>query len=566
MVVRGSTLDKLIKKVDSLASKKGIKKEKTVMIKEIKTLVNEYGYDPTQIEAFVPVQMGSSIKEADIVVYKSTSKKVPLIVIETKSPDKKKGLKQAISYAVSLGAKYAKWTNGDDFEVVYIQYTKDTHVEEPISDIPLAHKYGKKLKYGNGIGMPLVPIRDSDEFKKLMKHVHDIIRNVEKKALHEAFKVASRLIYAKVYDEKTTGREEYYSFQAGYAESITDVADRIRKLYSRARKREPSIFPEDLEVSNDLTLFKIAKLLGKYSLRDTDLDIKGEAYQHFLDSNMRGDLGQYFTPREITKAMVEIADPGEDHKILDPACGTGGFLLYSLFYVREKMIKKYGLNSIALRERLFEVAHYQIYGIEVSPEVAQAAISSMILSDDSHSNIKIANALAPWKELKSYGLEKEMFDIILTNPPLGLYEEDRKILDQFETGKGLPRQLSQVLFVERGLEFLKPGGLMVTIMSEDALENNERFIEFLNNNAYVRGIISLPRDAFKPYGANSKTNILIIQKPSPEIPETKKVFMAEAEFVGFDTSGKRISKNDLPIIVQEWRKFVKDIGFWGDSK
>ena len=546
----GQTLEELLAKTEKECERRGMVKEKDTLLKTLRDLVEVYGYSPKQICVFDQIKMGSKEYEADIVVYRDEQRRSPYIVVETKAP-RVEGLSQAKSYASVIGASFAMWTDGHDTE------TYDFSSDEIISTIPHASQPCGSLLYGNRVGTPLKPVRDVNELRHVFERLHGVIRDIEKKAHERAFKIASRLIYTKVYDEKNTPTGRFYSFQVGFAEKPSDVAQRIRNLYSVARRREPNIFPEDMGVSHDLTLFKVAKILGHVSLKDTDLDIKGEAYQYFLDVVFRGALGQYFTPREIVRAMVEMVDPTEDMKIIDPACGTGGFLLYSLFDVEKKLKKLYD-DIVSVREKLLEFAYYQLYGVEVEDDIAQAAISSMILCDDAHSHIIVADALAPWDDLSRHGLEPESFDVVLTNPPLGLYEQRREILNQFEVGRNRSRQLSQVLFVERGMEFLKPGGLMVTIMSEDALERDEDFIRYLKGNTLIRAVISLPREAFIPYGANSKTNILVIQKPGPEVPPTDEIFMAEAKFVGYDTSGKRIEKNDLPLIVDKWREFERE--------
>ncbi|RLI85561.1 MAG: hypothetical protein DRO98_06740 [Archaeoglobales archaeon] len=545
----GRTLEELLEKTERECEQRGMVKEKGPLLKTLSDLVKDYGYSPKQIGVFIPIRIGSKEFEPDIVVYKDEQRHSPYIVIETKAP-RKEGLSQAKSYADVIRASFAMWTDGHDTEVC------DLSSNEIISTIPHAFQPRGSLIYGNGVGISPKPIRDVNELRLIFGRLHDVIRDIEKKALERAFKIVSRLIYTKIYSEKNTPTKRFYPFQAGFAEKVPDVAQRIRKLYSVARKREPNIFPEDIGVSHDLTLFRVAKILGPVSLKDTDLDIKGEAYQYFLDVVFRGALGQYFTPREIVRAMVEMVDPTENMKIIDPACGTGGFLLYSLFHVKKKLKEQYDIVSV--REKLLEFAYYQLYGVEVEDDIAQAAISSMILCDDAHSHIIVADALSPWEDLRKHGLEPESFDVVLTNPPLGLYEQRREILNQFEVGRSRSRQLSQVLFVERGVEFLKPGGLMVTIMSEDALERDEDFIRYLKENTFIRAIISLPREAFIPYGANSKTNILVIQKPGAEVPPTDEIFMAEAKFVGYDTSGEHIEKNDLPLIVDKWCKFERE--------
>jgi len=520
-------------------------KEERIRQATFRYLHEKFGYPNNRIKRGVKVQMGAEVKEADGVIYLDDDLKKPFIVIETKSPDKKSGLFQGESYANALGARYVFWTNGDD-NAAY-----DAESKKEISNIPIAYKVGQ-LIYGNEIGLEQQPIDSVDRARRIFKKCHDILRDVEKKTNFYAFQIFSRLLYAKIWDEMNTGKEEYYSFQAGAGETPEEVADRIRRLYSEARRREPKIFPEDLGVREDLTLFKIAKILGPINLMETDLEIKGEAFQAFLDSNFRGGLGQYFTPRTIVRAMVEIVDPDHTDKILDPFVGSGGFLVYSLYHVKRKLEKKFSHDL--LQRHKFEFAHYNLYGIEVEEHIAQSAISDMLINEDAHAHIYVLDSLAPLKRIeKETGITSSSFDVILTNPPLGTVELRREILDQFELGRGREKQLVHVLSIERCLEFLRNGGVLCTIISEDVLERNKEAVDFIKTNASLKGIISLPLDAFKPYGANSKTNILILEKGVRETKEL--VFMAEALKVGYDTSGKPIEENDLIPIVNLWKKF-----------
>jgi type I restriction enzyme M protein len=299
-------------------------------------------------------------------------------------------------------------------------------------------------------------------------------------------------------------------------------------------------------------IFEIAKILGPLCLTATDLEVKGEAYQEFLDVHFRGPWGQYFTPRNIVRAMVQMADPDESSKVLDPACGSGGFLVYTIYYCRKKMAERYGKESPLFKRLLFEFSHYNLFGIEADDRIAQTAISNMILNEDAHARVFIFDALKSWKELSQLGLTKTMFDFILTNPPLGIRESRRHILDNFELGRGFQEQLGHILFLERGLEFLKPSGFFCTIISEDVLERASSAFDFIQRNAYLRAVISLEREAFIPYGANSKTNILLLQKKAEELVSDNYVFMAEAQNVGYDKAGRAIDENDLPAIVSRW--------------
>ncbi len=512
-------------------------------------VVEVYGYPKQRVRRKHAVQMGSDEREADLVIFLDDRCRKAHIVAETKAPNKKRGLAQGKSYAASLRARYVLWTNGTD------RAAWDMEADEEIGDVPAAHAPKKALVYGNDVGLDLRLIPDARDFRVIMGRCHDALRNIDHKTLDRAFEIMSRILYARIWDEMNTPSGAFYSFQAGYGETIGEVADRARRLYDVARQQEPTIFPADLGVTEDKTLLEIARILGPWSLVRTDLEVKGEAYQEFLDVRLRGEWGQYFTPRTVVKTMVEMADPDERTRILDPAVGSGGFLVYAIYHVRDKLEKGYGKNPSLFLRRMYDFAHYSLFGIEVDDRILQAAMSNMILNEDAHGHIMLGDALQDWPVLKAAGIHRDEFDMILTNPPLGIRESRPHILNNFELGKGLQEQVGHVLFLERGLEALKPGGLFCTIISEDVLERSPYVISWIERHANIRAVVSLPREAFIPYGPNAKTNILLLQKKGGGATDTGVIFMAEAINVGFDKSGKATDTNDLPQIVAHWQEF-----------
>ena len=517
-------------------------------------LQSERGYPLSRVRLDVAVTIGSRRGEADAVLYENDALTVPYAVIETKAPAQHKGLDQGISYAAAMTPRprYVLWSNGTD-------YTGwDMDLNEEIASIPPAYRRGPLRIYGNGIGRPLEAIRDASQFARLMARCHAVLRNVDRKTMDKAFEAISRLLYTRIWDEMNTPDAEFYAFSAGPSETIRMVAERIRSLYTVARMQEPDLFPVEIGITEDRTLFDIAILLGPWSLLETDLEVKGEAYQRFLDVRLRGEWGQYFTPRNIVRAMVQIVSPTENQKILDPACGSAGFLVYALYHVHQRLVAGYSTRPALLQRHLYDFAHYNLYGLDIDERIAQVAFSNMILNEDAHSHIFVGDALESLTYLeRNYGIKPGMFQVILTNPPLGIRENKRRILDNFTTGSGQAEQMGHVLFLERCLELLGPGGMLCTIISEDVLERMPDILQFIRDRAHIRAIISLTRDAFKAYGPNVKTSILLIQKHGPDVPPGDVVLMAEAKNVGYDKAGRTVSANDFPAVVDEWRVFWK---------
>lgn len=271
----------------------------------------------------------------------------------------------------------------------------------------------------------------------------------------------------------------------------------------------------------------------------------------------RDEYRQYFTPRPIVKFMVEFIDPDEDDLIIDPACGSGGFLLYSLMHVIEKIQGKYNENKNSISRISWDFAHKQIFGVEINDRIARIAMMDMIIHEDGHSNIECNNALLDFDKFdKVRDIRPNKYSIVFTNPSFGAIVKDKIILNKFELAKGRKSQKTEILFIERCLELLKEGRKLGIVIPDSILTNStlQYVREYILKNSKIVAIISLLQHAFSPSGAGVKASLLFLEKGKTQT-KNYKVFMAVAKHIGFDST-RREDSNDLPDILLDWKSYL----------
>jgi len=342
----------------------------------------------------------------------------------------------------------------------------------------------------------------------------------------EPFEEILKLIYAKLYSEKT-GK---LSFQT----------KNIRLLFDHAKKEWPGMFDKkDVIELSPAHLTICVKELSKIALYKTDLAIIDTAFEYLLPKSAKGSRGQYFTPRHIIAEMIEILNPKKDEYILDPACGSGGFLLHAAQWVKNQ--------DTASR----------IYGVDLDERMAKIAKALVLISGFETAHIYKANSLATIKEVADNN-----FDVICTNPPFGGEIRDEEILQEYElakNNKGERRFIVErhILFIERIIRFLRPGGRAALVVPQGVLNNtNLAYIrEWLFTKARIIGVIGLDANTFKPH-TNVKTSLLFLQKWHGKEPVDYPVFMAVSKKSGKNLSGKLIA-HDLAEITKRFREFIK---------
>jgi len=284
-----------------------------------------------------------------------------------------------------------------------------------------------------------------------------------------------------------------------------------------------------------------------------------------MDGFFKGDFGQYFTPREIISFVIQMMQPSRDDLVLDPACGSGGFLLHALDSVRREASEYYDEGTEEHFKYWHDFAQRRLFGIEINDEIARVAKMNMIIHDDGHTNAVCEDALDRIERLRetNSGFAKERFDLVLTNPPFGakISADEHPYLSSYELGnqtsakgKSTQRknQKSEVLFIERIWQFLKPGsGRAAVVLPDGVLTNaSQQYVrDFLLERFELQAVVSLPATAFAHYGAGVKSSLVFLRKRADEeaASDDEAVFMALAEKIGYDASGRETVNDTVPV-------------------
>jgi type I restriction enzyme M protein len=532
-----------------------------------------------------PVQMGSGEKRADISI--KNANRLTFLYIEVKAlgiteMQFREAERQLESYLSSTHtATIGLVTDGQ--RVRCIRKKVDPNDFEYIPDIPpfwagiaTKTKLVRKLPpLDSKAKTGLKPI--TERYERLLFEVHSTIRDADGLHDDEALDELAKVIYAKIYDERTTiekGVGAAFRFQVYGAANPSEAASEIRLLYEEARSKEievyskripnyersRGVFKNQIRLS-DAALFRVAEQLQEFSLVDSDADIKGRAFQQVLGPAIRAGMGQYFTPDPIVELAVGIVQPKASDLILDPFCGSGQFLTRCLRYV----IAAQGstLDDYSLHQFKF----FHLHGIEKSDRMVRIAMTDMMLHEDGHTNIRNLDALLSFENYPDMLALREdgsndpaIFDLILTNPPFGsiMRQEVMGMIGRFQLGhkkKSLPLE---ILGLERCFQFLRPGGRLAIVLPDGMLKNkNTRFVRgWVEQIAEIKAIISLPEDAFAAYGAMVKTSLCVFRKLAPGEAPTSKAFLCEVETLGYDATGRPKAGSEVQAVIEAFHKEV----------
>ena len=536
-------------------------------------LLEKYHYPAKRIE--LETEMPARVPRffADIVIYEDDAKKKPYIVVECKKDgisdaEFEQATKQAIGNARVLHAPFAICVAGNTRRAMETAEWNDKEPEKAtITDIPIS--YGKIEEYRFKKGDPDWDLKtlDKSELKRALEKSHNTLWAGGKRNPTVAFDELCKIIFVKIRDEKR-GRKtgEYYDFQIKTHEKAESVYKRLDAIYQEAKQKDPEVFKESLKIDPE-ELYTVVGHLQSVSLNKTDLDTKGVAFEQFMEDFFKGRSGQYFTPREIVSFAVKMMDIKNDDLVLDPACGSGGFLLHALDEVRNQAEEYYEGDDAEKYRFWHDFAQNNLFGIEINDSIARVAKMNMIIHDDGHTNVIGFDALEDVGKMteKNRGFEKNRFDVIVTNPPFGanVKRSEHPYLEKFALGqngkKSRDNQKTEILFIERCIDFLKPGtGQMAIVLPDGILTNaSTQYVrDFIMEHCQIMAIVSMPIFAFAHYGAAVKSSLVFVRrKAEREKLGRYKIFMAIAEHIGYDAKGKKDNQNDLFKICEEYKKF-----------
>jgi len=555
----------------------GIYSEEEVKVKCVLPYLEKIGYEKENLQLDRPVKIGRGLTVyPDIVVLVDEE---PAMVVETKRPGESLAnyVNQVISYSRLLQAPLAILTNG--FKTEVYDAFEAVSLGRDIPSLSEIHKIEKEIPWTDEMReraeSTLVIFENVPKFSDVLSECHDIVWNRDHLSPEMAFDEVSKLLFLKVNEEKRgkEGKEKNrLSLEEikGYDEE--GLARLIEyEIFKDTKNELPHIFTDPDERINlrASSIKEIINKLAPFDVLGTDVDVKGLTFETFLEKTFRGDLGQYSTPREVINFMVELVEPELGERIVDPAAGSGGFLI-KIFEELESKIREFTNPNI--RNTHFEDLRTKcLFGMDANQRIARICKENMFIHGDGHVGVYNADGLLNYKEIK-----ENSFDVVLTNPPFGGKVKSKDshgkfILDQYDLGKkeGIVRksQGTEILFLERCIKLLRddPPGRLAIILPDGILTNSSlKYVrDYIGANTIIKAIISLPHHTFVPKGSGVKTSVLYLYKKNGL--EQRDIFMGIPKYIGYNATGRPINKNDLLIIPRKFKEFergeLNDRGF-----
>ncbi len=551
-----------------------------------KILVEDYGYPKNHIQTHpqwrVRVRPSDTRKEypVDIAVFGTDRKEEhnEHIIIECKKPNRKDGQSQLEDYLRFSRANIGVWFNGQERLFLKKTETKGKVIFEELPNIP---KYGERLE---DIGLyKRQDLKVAHNLKNVFRSVRNYLAaNAVGITRDEVFaQQIINLIFCKIYDERFTKNEDTVKFRAGVGEDFKSVRKRIEQLFVRVQSQYSDVIdPNEKILLDDTTLVHCVGALQIYCLMESQRDAIAEAFETFIGPSLKGGQGQFFTPRNVVRLIVGMAHPGAEEKIIDPACGSGGFLVDALRFVWRKIEDsgnelRWPSQEIYSEKQRAAIQNFR--GLDKDGFLSKVAKAYMAILGDGRGGVFCENSLeTPMKW--AFGTQEMVglgqFDVVITNPPFGkkLRIDETSLLSSYELGhkwkktrttdtysktaKLQDAQSPQILFIERCLEFLKPGGKLGIILPESMFCNpNHRYIvQYIKSVAQIKAVISMPEELFQPY-THAKTCAVLIEKKSSNKCMDEGIFMAVAQWCGHDSRGLEIPRDDIPKIQKRYEEY-----------
>ncbi|MHB8262340.1 MAG: N-6 DNA methylase [Acidimicrobiales bacterium] len=535
-------------------------------------LVEEYGYPldhvQTRPQFHVRKSPGGKTKAypVDIAVFSGSAHREDSvhIIVECKRRVRKDGITQLRLYMdMSPACEIGVWFNGEDHE--YIRKVFGSDGTRSYTTLPNIPRFGQRIE---DVGMytrkELVkPTNLKAVFRDLRNHLAGNMTGITRdEALAQEI---VNLLFCKIYDEINTGADDVVTFRCGQSESAEAVAERILTLFEDVKTEYSDVFSEADAITLDRpSISYVVGELQTYCVTDTDRDAIGEAFEVFIGPALRGAEGQFFTPRNVVRLLVEMLDPEPGEMIIDPACGSGGFLIVALEHVWSKLEKQAvakGWSDVQLDRKKREVASKTFRGIDKDSFLAKVTKAYMAIIGDGRGGVFCVNSLQPpteWDSLAKAKVKLGTFNVVMTNPPFGkrIKITGASILEQYDLGHKWKRnadtgdmeqsgtlqwdQSPQLLFLERCLQLLGTGGRLGIVLPESILGNPsyEHILQWLHDHATVRAVVTMPEALFKTSGkggTHAKVCVLFAEKRVE--PPGSEIFLADAKWCGHDSRG-----------------------------
>lgn len=575
----------------------------------LRVLHFDYGYPLDRIQLEYSVSFGREKKRADIAITDKDDPRSIYLLVELKKPKLKDGKEQLKSYCHATGAPIGVWTNG---ESISYYHRKDPNYFEDLPGIPRATE---KLSDILTERWTIADLVKKDKLVNERKSLKDLILEMEDEVLANAgvdvFEELFKLIFTKLFDEMASGRDKKRHLEfRNYGDTESELKAKITDLFTRAKAKWEGVFSPDSKIELTASHLSICvSSLESIKLFNSNLDVVDEAFEYLINKSSKGEKGQYFTPRYAIDMCVKMLDPKETETLIDTAAGSCGFPVHSIFHVWQKILADEGLpkshlfTSEAKSSRCTDYVNDKVFAIDFDERAVRVSRTLNLIAGDGQTNVLHLNTLDwerwdekyndpewldiygdGWKKLrgllrnpraKKITIEKErkgkvfveeknvydchhfQFDVLMANPPFAGDIKESRILSKYELGKKSSGSYQtkvgrDLLFIERNLDFLKPGGRMAVVLPQGRFNNSsdKQLREYIAEHCRILAVVGLHGNVFKPH-TGTKTSVLLVQKWDAKLCPKKDdypIFFATMQEPSKDNSGEKLflKKKDLP--------------------
>ncbi len=514
----------------------------------VMVLRDDHGYPVSRMEVEYGVTFGREKKRADICIFDKDRATAPYVLVELKKPKLKDGKDQLKSYCNATGAPMGVWTNG---EQISFYHRKDPNYFEDIPAIPSAHEKLSDILSERWTIDDLVRL---DKLVNEKKSLKDLILEMEDEVLANAgvdvFEELFKLVFTKLFDEMEGGRDKkrHLVFK-NYGDTESELKAKIQDLFDKARAKWEGVFPIGSKI--DLTPSHLAvcvSSLEKVKLFNSNLEVVDEAFEYLINKSSKGEKGQYFTPRYVIDMCVKMLNPKEHETLIDTAAGSCGFPVHSIFHVWEQIMKEQGLSKGHLFTtdkkplRCETYVQEKVFAIDFDEKAVRVGRTLNLIAGDGQTNVLHLNTLdydrwdektktedwldvygEGWKKLRKLRSTKDenrdfQFDVLMANPPFAGDIKETRILAKYELGKKPDGKYQSavgrdILFIERNLSFVKPGGRLALVLPQGRFNNSsdKRIRDYMAEHCRILAVVGLHGNVFKPH-TGTKTSVIFLQK------------------------------------------------------
>ena len=553
-------------------------------------LIDQYGYPDSRLTVEYPITFGrDNSKRADIVIFDADRPTVPYVIIEVKQPKLRDGKEQLRSYTHATGAPLAMWSDGILAE---IWHRKNPNYFVSIHHLPRADQTIEDIVNQPWTIQTLVEKeREREQGGDKTRSLRDLIIEMENEVLANAgvdvFEEVFKLVFTKLYDEMSHYRGQHPFLRFRNSNTAAQLKTAIQNLFDDAKGHWPGVFLDDerIRLSPDHLQVCIGSL-EEWKLFNSNLDVIDDAFEYLVNKSSKGEKGQYFTPRWVIDMCVKMLDPKEHETVIDTACGSSGFTVHTMFHVWHGIIADMGLHSSQLLTaetkppRCEDFVREKMFAIDFDEKSVRVSRCLNLIAGDGETNVLHLNTLDwtkwdetvkqddwadtygdGWRRLRKHRASAKQadyrqfkFDILMANPPFAGDIRQSEMLSPYELAHKKAGRLESavgrdLLFIERNLDFLKPGGRMAIVLPQGRFNNatDQRVREFIMDRCRILAVVGLHPNTFKPH-TGTKTSVLFVQKwnddhnAEPLCPRADdyNIFFATQQVESVNNSGEKV--------------------------